>query len=181
VPGGACGNVPYEGVCSGSTVAWCQNGKIDTFDCSGWEQGFTCGWETSELQFWCVDPATCQSNCAGKMCGEGGCGKSCGTCGSGMSCDQSGKYCMPKAGEACGALTFQGQCYGNVLAFCSESKVVVTDCTESGKLCGQSGTGGSDCIGGGCTPKCQDKQCGSDGCGGTSGSCAQGQVCDGTG
>jgi hypothetical protein len=35
--------------------------------------------------------------------------------------------------------------------------------------------------GGGCTPLCTGKQCGDDGCGGSCGSCASGQTCDGSG
>ena len=35
--------------------------------------------------------------------------------------------------------------------------------------------------GGGCTPQCQGKQCGDDGCGGSCGTCGAGQTCDSSG
>ena len=43
-----CGEVTWEGYCDGSTVVWCSNDEIQTYDCDG-----TCAWDDYYDYYWC--------------------------------------------------------------------------------------------------------------------------------
>jgi hypothetical protein len=65
-----------------------------------------------------------------------------------------------------------GQCTGS--SSCQESKCLCPQFLCLGECC----TEGADCTAGGCcTPRCEGKTCGSDGCGGSCGACDTGVPC----
>ncbi len=91
------------------------------------------------------DPA---QNCQGKDCGDNGCGGTCGKCGTHYQCEQ-GK-CVYQA--YCG----DGTCDAAKNENCESCP---DDCNcGDGQVCYQQAC---------CTPSCQGKECGADGCGGT--------------
>jgi agmatine/peptidylarginine deiminase len=170
--GGGCGDVTYEGCCSGETLQFCDGGQLQTMDCS---QGPSCGWQPQGNFYDCgtdgsADPSgtfpkecsgigPCTPNCAGKECGPDGCNGLCGQCPVGEIC-QNGVCagdCVPScAGKQCGPDGCNGMC-GNC--------PIGLTCVDG--MCT-----------GGCTPSCAGKQCGTDGCGGTCGNCPMGLECD---
>ncbi len=131
----------------------------------------------------------CTPKCGGATCGDDGCGGSCGTCASGSSC--SGGQCQPDA-AGCGGVTFEGCCAGGTLKYCEGDNLVTGDCPDPA-TCGWDSNagfyncdtaGGADPSGvhpkectGPCVPQCSGKTCGSDGCGGSCGTCSGGMVC----
>jgi hypothetical protein len=126
--------------------------------------------------------------CAGKECGG-----DCGQCKEGFECkdDKCVAASQPveqpedKPEEApgdCDGITEVGQCDGNWLLYCAGGKLVEQYCAHCCGFDAQTGfnacmnadTCGSDEQ---CTPKCDGKQCGADGCGGVCGVCGDGQTC----
>jgi hypothetical protein len=99
----------------------------------------------------------CESDCAGKMCGDDGCGGSCGECPTDSYCDNGQcQNCVPNcAGKSCGDDGCGGSCGGCdsgwdcVSGTCQP--ICVPDCTE--KTDGDDDGCGGICGGGGCTPK----------------------------
>ena len=85
-----CGDVTYEGSCEGDVVTWCQDGQLQTYDCS--QQDKTCGFVEGTGNT-CVEGGVCVPQCGANVCGDDGCGGSCGVCGAGTSCD--GGQCVP--------------------------------------------------------------------------------------
>ncbi len=82
------------------------------------------------------------------------------SCGTGTPVHVNGQLCTPN----------ERSCDGDRLLECSsdgESWFLVRECAE--------GCENGACI---CTPDCHSRECGPDGCGGSCGSCADGQVCN---
>lgn len=107
----------------------------------------------------CVDPCKPKPiNCGPNSCGDDGCGGSCGSCAKGSSCLAG--QCVVDAAKA-DPTSCLGHCGSTAPAGCY--------CTPS---CKQSGTCCTDyatvCT---CKPNCTGKACGSDGCGGSCGTC----------
>ena len=71
-----------------------------------------------------------------------------------------------------------GACDGDNLIGCVNDEVFTVDCAQLGLFCGPDSTGALSCVPDECTPACEGKSCGSDGCGGTCGSCEPGASCD---
>ena len=118
--------------------------------------------------------AGCTPNCVGKECGSNGCGGSCGSCNGGDTCTDSG-VCEP-AGDMCGAdpaNSCEGTCNGQGSGgcFCDPDCVGNQDCCPDYQAC---------CVTT-CTPSCTGKVCGSDGCGGSCGTCSAGKTCNASG
>ncbi len=182
-----CLGISWEGCCESSTLHWCENDTVQSLECA--DAG--CGWNGASSYYDCnqsgADPSganplecpgtECIPNCADKTCGDNGCGGSCGTCGAGQTC-QAG-ICV--GGGGCGDVTYAGYCQGEVLTWCENDKVNTADCSKL--------NGNYKCLyweeGGGyycmeqdvCTPSCTNKDCGDDGCGGSCGTCADGESC----
>ena len=130
-------------------------------------------------------------SCAPKECGPDGCGGICGECDEGSICS-SGK-CNSGAEEGCGDIPAGvGCCDGDTHKVCEFLSVKTTDCAELGFTCGWNnlhamyscGFEGSSPLpqypkqcGEVCVPDCEGKGCGTDGCGGSCGECAEGEVC----
>jgi hypothetical protein len=193
VAGGSCGNLTYEGTCTNGTktVLWCENGAVESQDCTAYGPNFVCAWVEAEEYYWCLDQ--CEANCANKDCGGNGCGGSCGTCTTGKTCNSSGQCKTSGGGGECGNISFEGTCEGNFLKFCSNGKLVTFNCGQFGKICkwdpnANGGNGWYACMTSdtGCTPNCiitvdnqsVPKECGDDGCGNACGVCEANQVCD---
>jgi agmatine/peptidylarginine deiminase len=86
VAASTCGEVTFEGVCEGNLTKWCENGTLQSYDCT--IQGRVCGFKLG-AGYTCIDGGACAPQCAGKACGDDGCGGACGTCGLGFICEGS--------------------------------------------------------------------------------------------
>ncbi|MBT9555862.1 MAG: hypothetical protein IV100_07535 [Myxococcales bacterium] len=139
----------------------------------------------------CPGTDACAPQCDGRTCGPDGCGGTCGSCGT------PGDVCNPETGQcvACEGVPFEGCCLGGTLKRCGDSSGSALVYTFECGGCGWSDTAGN---GGGayrcgtdggvdptgdhpkacaCTPVCDGRQCGSDGCYGTCGTCPDGFQC----
>jgi hypothetical protein len=137
----------------------------------------------------------CVADCAGKVCGADGCGGSCGTCGVDKVCTNAGA-CVTT--PVCGNGSCQpGETEQSCPADCVAPKCALNQCGGKGtdgcycdEICA---TNGNCCANvcdmcpalkackASCEPKCAGKTCGSDGCGGSCGTCAGDQTCNGNG
>jgi hypothetical protein len=138
----------------------------------------------------------CKPNCKDKACGSDGCGGSCGLCSAGMACVQNA--CIPSS--SCEELVdcwwscppfdedCEAQCSQNASPEAKEQWWELAGCImqycddNSPDGCWQNAINGP-CIEywlacQGCTPACEGKQCGDDGCGGDCGQCPGGYACD---
>lgn len=108
----------------------------------------------------------CTPDCTGKECGSDGCGGTCGVCPDGIGCeDNACKNIDPCLNLNCddGDACTNDQCVvdgTNNKASCQN--------TFDDLLCPEI-----------CTPQCNGRECGPDGCGGVCGICVSGQGCDG--
>jgi hypothetical protein len=188
----------------------CGNGTCDTAEgenCKFCEEDCGCGkGETCTKTGEC-----CMPNCEGKPCGDDGCGGQCGPCGPGLGCVegacvpvQGPTDCLgPQAPSAadCEGISDIGCCdsTGRVL-YCMNGALYCIDCAGLNPQCGWTaqfnyydcGTDGSADPANAfpkecnletteCTPACEGKTCGDDGCGGNCGKCSPDKDCvDGT-
>ena len=162
--------------------------------CGSCSDGYKCQGST------CVE-GPCVPECAGRECGpDPSCGQSCGSCGadetctSGGQCDcvykacgsdccsqgetcAGGSCCLPDcAGKDCGSDGCGGSCGTcSYDASCTGSGVCTCDHAACGGACCKSG---ETCFGGSCCKgDCDYAECGSDGCGGSCGSCPSKTTC----
>jgi len=196
--GGTC-TLNFEGCCNLNTLQQCQNGQVTTVDCGN--QG--CGWSDTWKAYGCngigTGPANaplacnseCTPNCTGKNCGSDGCGGNCGLCANNQSC-LNGQCQNDSTSGDCDGITYQGCCEAKTLKYCDQNKIVSQQCNSCGWDGGKSwydcGNSGSDPSGtypkdcpSQCTPSCDGKQCGSDGCGDSCGNCQANQNCNNSG
>ena len=102
----------------------------------------------------------CEPDCQDKECGGDGCGGTCGDCGGGAACVEAACVPDPFCGDgACG----------------DQSEETCESCpSDCGCACGEA------CLDAVCaSTACVGKVCGDDGCGGSCGSCAEVEECDG--
>ncbi|MBM4396792.1 MAG: SMP-30/gluconolactonase/LRE family protein [Deltaproteobacteria bacterium] len=103
----------------------------------------------------------CQPQCGGKQCGDDGCGGECGTCVEGTAC-QAGACVEASCLGVCGGQSVSGCYCDNV---CKDYGDCCPDvCALCPEMC--------------CSPACDGKACGDDGCGGSCGDCAPGWKCE---
>jgi MYXO-CTERM domain-containing protein len=130
----------------------------------------------------------CVPNCSGgKNCGLDGCGGTCGSCEEGWSCTlgicEEDDICQPACtGKDCGSDGCGGTC-----GFCDEGEdcqagaclTLDTDTLSEDTFLPEEDTlAPEDTFGtDACVPDCEDKTCGSDGCGGQCGACEGDFVC----
>jgi hypothetical protein len=146
----------------------------------------------------CVVPP-CQPKCDGLDCGDDGCEGSCGACGPEEEC--SGDLCVPVCvpdctdkecgDDGCGGDCGQCKSKGNVcVSFTCISDACVGNCGGAGLgncFCDDACAGMGDCCDdlciacpellNCCTPACEGKECGDNGCNGTCGTCGKGTIC----
>ncbi len=144
--------------------------KCDGMECGDDRCGGSCG-ECAEGQV-CFLGSCCTRDCEGKDCGHDGCGGECGDCGEGFWCAD---FFRCAYGYGCEQTSFPGckgcACLGCVCEMDSWCCSVEWDwkCTYECQFdCG-------GCLP--CDPQCEGKNCGDDGCGGTCGTCPDGQTC----
>jgi len=117
----------------------------------------------------CVDDVcVCQSDCAGKECGDDGCGGSCGTCSGGKECQAGVCVCTPQHHKGCsgGKLYWYDSCNAQGVEVDCDDDNPCTDDGCSGSQCTHSNKGndtpcGNDmsCQGGACEYHCGDGLC----------------------
>jgi MYXO-CTERM domain-containing protein len=186
-----CGNNSWDAVCATACEELCGADcpcipACDGKDCGADGCGGVCG--ECEDGLFCTGAGKCSDDCfgscSGKECGDDGCGESCGGCKSGQHCSEG--QCQPD----CDGVPWEGCCDGTSLSYCDGEDLVVEDC-EGNLACGWKGefydcgtAGGDDPEGlfaisceGYCEPKCGEKVCGPDGCGGSCGDCGEGDAC----
>lgn len=107
----------------------------------------------------CVEPCSPKPlKCQTATCGDDGCGGSCGTCAQGSTCTFG--ECVKPAG-ADDPTSCTGHCGSTAPAGC----YCTPSCKATGFCCPDFA---ATCE---CKPNCADKTCGSDGCGGSCGTC----------
>ncbi|MEC9072628.1 MAG: agmatine deiminase family protein [Myxococcota bacterium] len=107
-------------------------------------------------------------------------------------CDSSCPDLSGSQGGGCDGITYEGCCEGGSVFYCENNSLKQTSCNAAcGWIaanqfydCGGSGADPSganplscDDLEDPCTPSCAGKACGDDGCGGSCGSCANGEIC----
>ncbi|MBI5495331.1 MAG: hypothetical protein HY904_09890 [Deltaproteobacteria bacterium] len=193
-----CANVPVGGCCEGGIYKQCDDGPMAQLRCSdfgdvcgsNWFGGFAGCWPQSQYEG--PKPCACIPKCTGKECGPDGCGGVCGTCHAGQDCDENAQCVYP----ACPDLPDERCCTGEVLSGCSQRGALPVDCKSRNQYCGWDSDQGvygcvdspnltdpagalRNCPGAPtCTPSCTGRTCGSDGCGGSCGTCPTDRTCD---
>ena len=110
---------------------------------------------------------TCVPDCTDKNCGTDGCGGDCGECPEGEFCSADQVCGPPTCAGSCGAQSESGcWCDDGCFGFGDCCTDICDHCEEDYK---------EQCD---CTPDCTDKACGSDGCFGSCGECAEGETCN---
>ncbi len=201
---GWCGLCPGGTSCDATSQCKCTpqcNGKTCGPDgcggtCGTCGSGSTCGTNGNCAKI-------CVPNCAGKNCGSDGCGGTCGKCaGATQFCHAASGTC--RDGQ-CPNIPIQGCCDGETAYYCGTNGVNVTkNCTAQGQYCGwepsaanmtisatsymclatplasdPAGKAPRVCPGKpACVPNCSGKGCGSDGCGGSCGTCTGDKQCE---
>ncbi len=206
--GGSCGSCPAGSSCdetfhcAGTCEPSCAGRQCGIDGC-----GVICGicpvGQYCGATWQCGD---CTPFCANRECGPDGCGGLCGACGAGLLCGALGTCvstgCTENSQCSIGHVCQAGQCVticpngtcdpGETSTSCpidcvgGESCLTSLVCPSDGNPCTEDACNLSagvcqsmpipGCV---CTTQCADKACGADGCGGTCGVCAAGQVCDG--
>ncbi len=185
--GGSCGTCAVNETCSlGACVAICQDlcpgegdlectdagwrecGYYDADPCLEWSEENPCPVGTSCSDGECL----CAPACDGLECGDDGCGGSCGNCPGGESCSNGlcAELCQDECAEA-----GQQACFGQGFHLCGTFDA--DDCLDWGPTipCAPwAPCADGECV---CQPKCGEKECGGDGCGGSCGLCPQGTTC----
>ena len=169
--GEACGDVTFHGVCLANQLYYCVSNLLQMVDCVA--TGKVCLPTNDGTGFDC-QPPPCSANCEGKNCGNDGCGGTCGACGPDKLCVDG----VCTAITPCNGVPANGTCEGNTLKQCVNDSLVVTDCAADGKVCTiEPQFDIALCQTETCTPNCTNKSCGTDGCGGSCGTCPEGQTC----
>lgn len=129
IPGDACGDVPYDGICSGSVLTYCdivQDTK-SVADCSKNKYGYT---SCSVYKGY----ADCREPC--KKVGEAKCEYTEDVDGVGQSVLL---LCVPDENDPSNLsyLIAEAGCIGETIYTCDKDKVVKSDCAATGGVCGR--------------------------------------------
>ncbi|MEC8025906.1 MAG: hypothetical protein VX223_18385 [Myxococcota bacterium] len=185
--GGFCGicsagtSCTTSGVCSSpSCQPKCDNKQCGPDGCGGFcgicESGKAC----NGAGLCAGGTGECTPNCEGKSCGDDGCGNQCGKCPPGAICDANNQ-CEVNTSE-CGGVDDVGKCEqdGTIAVTCKAGQLIAVVCDPAkGFVCGYNPAKNKhECLKGSCSPTCEGKQCGPDGCGGICGQCQPGETCN---
>jgi hypothetical protein len=165
---GCSANLDAKWICGSGDADACKEPQF-----TACPAGSACNPATGQCQTECIPV------CDGKECGPDGCGGLCGHCSDSMQC-QDGK-CFPASlgqfGDPCSNNDdcANKMCVGPLTGkICSKACAGNDNCPE-GFECIETTYDGNPVLAcfpaGTCTPQCQNKQCGSDGCGGQCGGC----------
>ena len=151
----------------------CEDKECGYDDCGG-----SCGACAGEQELCVFDKCVCQPDCQGKECGPDGCSGSCGECdGPKMECveGECQVVCDCLDDADCQPVEDSDLCNGKLVCglttpcMCELDPESVVECPD-GQVCIPE-TG--EC----CSPSCEGKECGDDGCGTDCGTCAEGTQC----
>ncbi|MBI5609541.1 MAG: hypothetical protein HY902_11740, partial [Deltaproteobacteria bacterium] len=192
--GGQCGVCGGNQACSSGGLCVCTpqcNGKTCGPDGCGGQCGSCGSGQACNGDGQCAK--ICVPQCQGKACGPDGCGGECGSCGAEQFCHLDTAQCR---WNACPGAQTQGCCSGNSLVSCGKTGLSVSDCNASSTWCSwDADKGAYACMAKNagaeptgkiqqmcvavppCKPVCDGKSCGSDGCGGSCGTCKSGDIC----
>lgn len=171
--GGTCGGCESGDVCVEDDNGWtsCCTPQCDGLQCGYDGCGGSCGSCGEDEN--CMDDGQCEvCTCEGKVCGDDGCGEPCGSCPAGTGCSDG--QCVD-APDGCGVTQTPG-CGGCAVEECVCEQDDVCCTTGWDSLCSFIARYicGLDCP---CMSYCENMVCGDDGCGGTCGSCDDGEYC----
>ncbi len=132
-----CFGVDLEkGECQDDVLIQCIGDQLEQTDCQALGEDYYCGFNTNlqvfECQQGCVPQCTFEDGTA-KQCGYDGCLGICGTCTEGWTCEAG--LCYAQEGADCGSVTETGMCNGNLLYYCHNGMIMITDCAENGFEC----------------------------------------------
>ena len=162
--GGSCGDCGGEACQDGICVCAPEcDGKVCGDDGCGGSCGICSQGEICDEGV-CV---ACVPDCAGKVCGDDGCGGTCGQCPQGMNC--AGGQCVSQGSSCVGFCGLMAPDY----CYCDDA------CFGSGDCCPDVCDFCPTFLQCDCEPSCEGKECGSDGCSGSCGDCAEGLFCVG--
>ncbi len=113
-------------------------------------------------------------NCVGRRCGPDGCGGQCGFCPTGWSCGPTGA-CESEDG-GCGGIPATGECVSGTAWSCADGVPEREHCAY-GACALDPAAGAARCAEVPCLPSCFGRTCGDDGCGGSCGTCPDGETC----
>ncbi len=120
--------------------------------------------------YYSFETLTCSPECGANQCGPDGCGGLCGSCCEGQVCETGmcigGPGCQVAPVPGCEGCLCE-DCVCDMDPYCCQvmwDDLCVEECVEQ-------------CGGCGSTPECGEKECGSNGCGGTCGDCPVGWDC----
>ncbi len=194
-----CGTCDYGYYCSGGQC-------VCDLDCEGKECGDdgcggSCG-NCGSSDYCSNGVCKCDIDCEGKECGDDGCGGSCGSCASGEACTSSGDSCgidsdgdgipddedpdddndgIPddeeKDTDGDGIPDDEDPDDDNDGIPDEEDPDDDNDGIPDDEESEEIPDDGEDR--GDCESKCEGKECGDDGCGGSCGNCGNGNICDG--
>lgn len=166
--GPTCAQIGTIGCCDGDALLYCDGGQMKKASCD------SCGWSASG------NNGNGWYDCGGIAADPSGSYP--------LSCGASSSVATPIAEpepstptSGCGSETWAGRCNGDTLIWCEDSQVKTYECAQLGAFkCGaDAADGGFDCVEtqSTCTPSCDGKSCGQDGCGGVCGLCPGGSTC----
>jgi hypothetical protein len=136
-----CAGVTHYGVCDGEVLRWCDRTVLRERNCLAC--GERCRVESATEGYKCA-PSNCgnlsyEGRCNGNVaewCNRQGDRESLDCAARGQVCgyinSEIGYYCTD---EACGDLTYQGRCDGNVAVWCENGSVRRRDCARRGLVC----------------------------------------------
>jgi hypothetical protein len=148
-----CGELTYYGECAGDQLRYCQDGSILVeVDCRT-EYGVGCGLQDDQIGYNCGAGAegggcgdvtftgTCDGDvavwCGGDSLSEYDCSVQGKTCG--YVDEEVGYWCVAASESACGGLTYEGDCEGDMVLWCEDEAIRYRDCTFEGG-CGYLGS-----------------------------------------
>jgi hypothetical protein len=158
-------------------------------DCGDDGCGGTCG-RCANAEVCSADgQCLCVPACDGRACGADGCGGTCGACANGQVCSADGACvgapngcgdaaCVAGQGEDCATCPADcGRCCGDGACDAGQGEGCATCPADCGCGAGTSCDAMRGvCV---CTPACNGRACGDDGCGGVCGQCGPDAVCNG--
>ena len=174
-----CGSCCGDGTCQAALGEACATCPDDCGSCCG---DGSCDAARGEGCFDC--PSDCGSCCGDGACTAAGgetcatCPADCGACCGDGSCDPGARETCATCPADCGACCGDGSCDAGAGETCATCAADCGACCGDGLCSAAFGEGCAACAQDCCCPSCDRRACGSDGCGGSCGTCDAGLICD---